>query len=72
MEGLAMAMNDALGIRIQMLRKQENMSQDDLARWLDVPRSAVSQIENCERNVSRCVYGLEATGSDDRHQIQVL
>jgi len=38
--------------RILALRNADGKSQEDLARLLDIPRSAVSQIENGERNVS--------------------
>jgi transcriptional regulator with XRE-family HTH domain len=41
-----------IGIRIKKLRKQKELSQQDLAKLLDVSRSAMTQIELGNRNLS--------------------
>lgn len=41
-----------IGIRIAHLRKQKGFSQEDLAKFIDKPRSSVAQIESGKRNLS--------------------
>ena len=41
-----------IGKRIQVLRKSKGFSQEDLAKYLEIPRSSVAQIELGNRNVS--------------------
>ena len=43
---------EKIGRRIRNLRKQKGLSQEDIARILQIPRSSVAQIENGNRQVS--------------------
>ena len=46
------ANREALGIRLRDARKYCGFSQEDVARYLNVPRSAVSLIESGSRSVT--------------------
>lgn len=45
-------MNKQIGIRIRQLRENAGLSQDELAKELNIARPSVSQIENGERHVT--------------------
>ena len=43
-----------IGSRIKSLRKENKMSQEELASKLGIPRSYFSKIENEQRGVNQC------------------
>ena len=47
-----MDVKSKIGIRIKELRKQNNMSQKDLAYSADLDRSYIASVENGQRNIS--------------------
>ncbi len=46
------AKQKGVSLLLKQLREKSGLSQEDVSRALNIPRAAVSQIENCERNVS--------------------
>jgi transcriptional regulator with XRE-family HTH domain len=51
-EGIMSSIHAKLGKHIKELRKQKSISQQTLATMLDIPRPAISQIENGSRTIS--------------------
>lgn len=44
-----------IGLRVKIIRERKNVSQKDLARWIDVSASYLSQMESGDRNIDAYV-----------------
>lgn len=40
-----------IGLRVKIIRERKNVSQKDLARWIEISASYLSQLESGERNI---------------------
>ncbi len=50
------------GARLRALRKQKNYTQAELAEYLGIDRSHLSELENGHKNVSLCLLDVIAQG----------